>query len=95
MSFFEKRTVEYYIREISELMVPVTVIINDTIELPNCLLFYKTANSRELLVQTRPGKYPKTGEVCYHLRLLKGIIHIQEQNCWYKKNRFQICIFKD
>jgi DNA-binding response OmpR family regulator/c-di-GMP-binding flagellar brake protein YcgR len=63
MSFFEKRTVEYYIREISELMVPVTATINDTIELPNCLLFYETWNSGELLVQTRPGKYPKIGEV--------------------------------
>ena len=64
MGFFEKRTVEYYIREISELMVPVTATINDTIELPNCLLFYKTGNSRELLVQTIPDKYPKTGEIC-------------------------------
>ena len=63
MGLFEKRTAKYYIREISELMVPVTVTINDTIELPNCLLFYETGNSKELLVRTRPGKYPKSGEV--------------------------------
>jgi len=63
MSLLEKRTAKYYIQEICELMVPVTVTINDTIELPGCLLYYETGNSKELLVRTRPGKYPKSGEV--------------------------------
>jgi DNA-binding response OmpR family regulator/c-di-GMP-binding flagellar brake protein YcgR len=69
MSLFAQRTAKYYIQEICELMVPVTVTINDTIELSNCLLHYETENGRELLIRTRPGKYPKSGEVhvtCAH-----------------------------
>ncbi len=85
MSIFEKRTVEYYIREISELMVPVTVIINDTIELPNSLLFYETPNSRGLLVQTRPGKYPKTGEVAITCTYSKALYIFKSKIIGIKK----------
>jgi DNA-binding response OmpR family regulator/c-di-GMP-binding flagellar brake protein YcgR len=85
MSFFEKRTVEYYIREISELMVPVTATINDTIELPNCLLFYETGNSRELLVQTKPDKYPKTGEICITCACSKALYIFKSKIIGIKK----------
>jgi DNA-binding response OmpR family regulator/c-di-GMP-binding flagellar brake protein YcgR len=85
MGFFEKRTVEYYIREISELMVPVTATINDTIELSNCLLFYKTGNSRELLVQTKPDKYPKTGEICITCAYSKALYLFKSKIIGIKK----------
>jgi DNA-binding response OmpR family regulator/c-di-GMP-binding flagellar brake protein YcgR len=85
MGFFEKRTVEYYIREISELMVPVTATINDTIELPNCLLFYKTGNSRELLVQAKPDKYPKTGEICITCAYSKALYLFKSKIIGIKK----------
>ncbi|MBA4391571.1 MAG: hypothetical protein C0399_11645 [Syntrophus sp. (in: bacteria)] len=63
VNLFEPRTPEDYIREISELMAPVTVTINDTIELANCILLYGTENNKELLIRTKPGIYPVTGEV--------------------------------
>jgi len=85
MSIFRKRTVEYCIREISELMLPVAVIINDTIELPNSLLFYETPNSRELLVQTRPGKYPKTGEADITFAYSKALYIFKGQISGIKK----------
>ncbi len=64
MNSLESHAPERYIREISDLMAPVTVTIDDTIELTNCNLLYNTKNGKELLVRTKPGKYPETGEVC-------------------------------
>ncbi|MCE5249180.1 response regulator, partial [bacterium] len=64
---------ERYIREISELMAPVTVTINDNIELSNCILIYNTEHGKELLVRTKPGIYPKTGKLhitCAYSRAL-------------------------
>jgi len=90
MGLLQKRTAKYYIQEICELMVPVTVTINDTIELPNCLLHYETRNGAELLVRTRPGKYPKSGKVrvtCVYSRALytfkSRIVGIKETRSKY------------
>jgi DNA-binding response OmpR family regulator/c-di-GMP-binding flagellar brake protein YcgR len=63
MGLLEKRTSKYYIQEISELMVPVNVTINGSIELSNCLLCLEPGNNKELFVRTGPGKYPKTGGI--------------------------------
>jgi DNA-binding response OmpR family regulator/c-di-GMP-binding flagellar brake protein YcgR len=73
MGLLERRTAKHYIHEISELMAPVNVTINDIIELPDCLLYHESGNGAELLIRTRPGKYPKSGKVhvtCAHQKAL-------------------------
>ena len=87
MSLFEQRTTKYYIQEISELMVPITVTINDSIELPNCLLLYNAKNSKELLIRTRPGKYPKSGEVHITCAYAKALFIFKSRIVGIKKTR--------
>jgi len=65
MSLSVQQTAEAYVKEISDMMVPVTVAINKTREISKCLLLYKPKpkDKRELLIKTHPGKYPESGEV--------------------------------
>jgi c-di-GMP-binding flagellar brake protein YcgR len=51
------------LREISELAMSVSVVINDTNTLNDCRLIYKTDKEIELLVQVASGNYPETGDV--------------------------------
>jgi c-di-GMP-binding flagellar brake protein YcgR len=51
------------LREISDLAISVSVIINDSITLNDCRLIYKTDKKIELLVQVASGNYPETGDV--------------------------------
>jgi c-di-GMP-binding flagellar brake protein YcgR/CheY-like chemotaxis protein len=87
MSLLEKRTAKYYIQEICEMMVPVTITINDIIELPGCLLYYETGNSKELLVRASPGKYPKSGEVHVTCAYSKALYIFKSKIVGLKKTR--------
>jgi DNA-binding response OmpR family regulator/c-di-GMP-binding flagellar brake protein YcgR len=87
MSLFAQRTAQYYIQEICELMVPITVCINDTIELPNCLLHYENGNNTELLIRTRPGKYPKSGEMHVTCAYSKALYLFKSRIVGIKKTR--------
>jgi len=51
------------LREISELSMSVSVVINDAITLNDCRLIYKTDEEQELLIQVVSGNYPETGDV--------------------------------
>lgn len=65
MSLSIQQPIEDYVREISDMMVPVTVVVNETREIPNCLLLYRpgSKDKRELIIKARPGKYPESGKV--------------------------------
>ena len=63
MDFEKQQDIEIQLREISELAMSVSVVINDTITLNDCRLIYKTDNEKELLIQVASGNYPETGDV--------------------------------
>lgn len=63
MVFEKKQDIEIQLREISELAMSVSVVINDTIILNDCRLIYKTNGESKLLIQTASGDCPETGDV--------------------------------
>ncbi len=65
MSLPVQQTTEDYVKEISDMMIPVTVVINKTREISNCLLLHRpgSKDKGELIIKVRPGKYPESGKV--------------------------------
>jgi c-di-GMP-binding flagellar brake protein YcgR len=63
MVFDKKQDIEIQLREISELAMPVSVVMNDTIVLNDCRLIYKTDGESKLLIQTASGDCLETGDV--------------------------------
>lgn len=69
MEFTKQQDIERHLQEISELSMPVSVVINDTITLADCRLIYKTDNVKELFIQVASGNYPVRGDLkltCSH-----------------------------
>ena len=69
MEFTKPQDVERHLQEISELSMPVTILINDKIPLGDCRLIYKTDNIKELFIQVTSGNYPAKGDLkltCSH-----------------------------
>jgi len=69
MEFTKPQDIDRYLQEISDLSMPVTIIINDNIALGDCRLIYKTDNIIELFIQVAPGNYPSNGNLkltCNH-----------------------------
>ena len=63
MDFEKQQDIERQLREISELAMSVSVVINDTITLNDCRLIYKTDKEKELFIQVASGNCPETGDV--------------------------------
>jgi c-di-GMP-binding flagellar brake protein YcgR len=73
MDLRKQQDMEKQLQEISELSIPVSVVINDNITLTNCRLIFKTDDSKELFIQVTSGSYPETGDVkltCAHPKAL-------------------------
>ena len=73
MEFNEQQDIEKQLQEISELSMPVSILINGTIAVSDCRLIYKTDIEKELFVQVASGDYPKTGDLkltCTHPKAL-------------------------
>ena len=63
MDFEKQEDILRLLREISELAMSVSVVINDKITLNDCRLIYKTDKEIELFVQVASGNCPETGDV--------------------------------
>ena len=59
----KQREIEKQLQEISELSIPVTIVINETVTLTDCRLIYKTDNGKELFIRVLSGECPETGDV--------------------------------
>jgi c-di-GMP-binding flagellar brake protein YcgR len=73
MDLRKQQDMEKQLQEISELSIPVSVVINDNITVTNCRLIFKTDDSKELFIQVTSGSYPETGDVkltCAHPKAL-------------------------
>jgi c-di-GMP-binding flagellar brake protein YcgR len=73
MDLRKQQDMEKQLQEISELSIPISVVINDNITLTNCRLIFKTDDSKELFIQVTSGSYPETGDVkltCAHPKAL-------------------------
>ncbi len=69
MEYTKPQDIDRYLQEISDLSMPVTIIINDNIALGDCRLIYKTDNIIELFIQVASGEYPSRGNLkltCSH-----------------------------
>jgi c-di-GMP-binding flagellar brake protein YcgR len=69
MDFTKQQDIERQLQEISELSMPVSIIINDTTTLADCRLIYRTDNIKELFIQVASGNYPVRGDLkltCSH-----------------------------
>lgn len=61
-NFPEQDAVENYIQEIVELKIPVKALINKNVVLFDCRLIYEAGDRKRLLIRTKPGDHPETGE---------------------------------
>jgi c-di-GMP-binding flagellar brake protein YcgR len=63
MDFTIQQDIERQLQEISDLSMPVTIIINDTIPVGDCRLIYRADNIKELYIQVAAGNYPVRGNL--------------------------------
>jgi c-di-GMP-binding flagellar brake protein YcgR len=63
MDFEKQQDIERQLQEISELSMPVSTVINDTVTLTDCRLICRTDNEKELFIQVTSGDYPAVGDV--------------------------------
>lgn len=63
MELKDQQAISSYMQTISELAMPIDVVINDDIAVAGCRLICEAGGGRELFIQVTPGDYPETADV--------------------------------
>jgi c-di-GMP-binding flagellar brake protein YcgR len=63
MELKDRQTINNYIQTISELAIPIDVVINNGLAIGGCMLICEAGGGKELFIQITCGDYPEAGDV--------------------------------